>query len=521
MSDEYRYWQLLERKKAILEARRHLLPFVRLMRPDPNDVSDATRTRYVTKPVHELIANELEALVRGDITRLIINTAPRHGKTDLASRALPAWVLGKHPDWAFILGTYGSDFAKDLGRDVRDFIQSPAYQQVFPGTRLKVDTKAQDKQQTTHGGILYAVGRGSALTGRGANVLGIDDPIKDRVEADSQTIRDRLWTWFWQVAMSRLMDKTGRVVLTQTRWHEDDIVGRLTDPSNPHYNPNEARKWRVIDLPAMAEDNDPLGRRQGAALWPERFDEKFLSGIRNSDPRGFSALYQCRPSPDEGSFFQAEDLQVYTSPKQLPKQLRYYAASDHAVGLSQHSDKTAMGVVGMDTEGVLWVLPDLFWKRADANTVVNAIIWYIKRYKPLFWWAERGHITKSIGPFLRTRMLEQQAFATIDEITPSQDKQTRAQAIHGRISMGRVRFPAFADWWPEARRQLLTFPFGSYDDFVDMLSLFGLGLDKQRPASGGRIETREAPQVGTLAWVKWKAEQDAMTQTRNRHIRDW
>jgi hypothetical protein len=148
--------------------------------------------------------------------------------------------------------------------------------------------------------VIFCVGRGSAITGRGAHLILLDDPIKDRKEADSLLIRDGLWNWYNQVLRTRLMNRTGTIVLINTRWSEDDLSGRLVDPLNPHYSIEEARLWRSIDLPALADDDDVLGRQPGEPLWPERFDAEYLKQIRASDPRGFQALYQGKPSPREG-----------------------------------------------------------------------------------------------------------------------------------------------------------------------------------------------------------------------------
>ena len=164
----------------------------------------------------------------------------------------------------------------------------------------------------------------------------IDDPIKDRMEADSPTIRDTLWTWFTQVIASRLMDETGRIMLIQTRWHQDDLIGRLTDPHNSYYDPEEAAEWHIIDLPALAFDDgkDPLRRQVGEPLWPGRFGKTYLQALQRRDVRGFSALYQGRPSPAGGTFFSVDWLHTYR-PNDLPSSLRCYAASDHAVALKQ------------------------------------------------------------------------------------------------------------------------------------------------------------------------------------------
>ena len=290
-----------------------------------------------------------------------------------------------------------------------------------------------------------------------------------------------------------------------TRWHCDDLVGRLTDPSNDNFNAEEAKKWKILALPAIAVENDPMGRQVGEALWPERFTHQFLEAARNLDPKGFSALYQGNPTPDDGDFFKKEWLKTYT-PDELPKNLRKYVASDHAVSTRQDRDATVLLPVGICENGDIWVLPDVWWRREQTDVVAEAMLNIMRIHKPLMWWAENGHISKSIGPFLRQRMMEEGVFVAIDEVTPVKDKQTRAQSIQGRMSMGKVHFPKFAPWWAEAQNEILKFPGSTHDDFVDALALIGIGLAMQVRASRPRIAINEGPKPGTLGWCKKQAK---------------
>jgi predicted phage terminase large subunit-like protein len=504
--DQKRYELVLKRLIAILDAEKEMLAFTRLMRPTPNEPDDPDFSRYEAQHFHKSICAAIEELEAGRIKRLIISLPPRHGKTELASKMFPAWFVGKNPHLSLIFGTYNEKFSQDIGRAVRDIMQSPQYAQVFPNTQLKDDSQASDRLQTTQGGILAFVGRGGTTTGRGGDVLIIDDPLKDRQEADSPTIRDTLWTWFTQVIASRLMDETGRIMLIQTRWHQDDLVGRLTDPLNSYYDADEAKEWHIIDLPALAleDGSDPLNRKPGTPLWPGRFGKDFLLGLQRRDARGFSALYQGRPSPAGGTFFSSSWLHTYR-PNDLPADLRYYAASDHAVSLKQYADKTVLLCVGLDKDENIWVLPDCVWRSMTAEQTVEAMLRMMRAYKPVFWWAERSHISKSIGPFLRKRMLETHTHCAVIEMQPIADKQTRAQSIQGRMSMDKLRFPERAPWWPAARDQLLKFPFDQHDDFVDTLAYVGLGLTLQVGA-GVRTEIPENTE-GTFGWLKMMREQ--------------
>ena len=509
------------RLDAIKAAKKHLLPFVKLLHDDPAHSDDPAYSRYEVKPHHELIAKTLEKIEAGKLTRVIISMPPRHGKTELVTKSFIPWYMGRNPMNSVIGATYSDQFAGDLGREIKSNILHPAFVQTFDQMTLKSDSKAANRMMNDKGGSIFMVGRNSAITGRGGHLIVLDDPIKNRLEADSKTVREGLWTWFTQVLMTRLMTDTSSILIVQTRWHEDDLIGRLTDPYNPKYDPREAAKWHILDLPALAGKKDPLKRQPGEALWPERFGVDYLTSIQNTDPRGFSALYQGKPSADTGAFFEERDLQVYGSLADLPKNLRWYIASDHAVSTAQDADYTCMIPVGVDEEGMIWVSPEVWWKRADTKTVVDAMIHLIKRFKPLFWWAEKGHITKSIGPFLRKEMVERQAICALHEVQPTNDKLQRAQSIHGRISLGRVRFPSFATWWPDAKRQMLQFPYGANDDFVDTLSLIGLGLQMQVHARAPAKKELDSPPVGTLSWVKWQSDQEKKTLNHHNQTSGW
>jgi predicted phage terminase large subunit-like protein len=511
MSD--RYLLLLKRKRAILAARRDLIAFTQLMMPDPNHDDDPDYSLYNPQRFHRVIGAALEEVECGLYRRLMINVGPRFGKTTLGSAMFPAWYIGRHPDRSIIVATYNEHYSWDLGRRVRDIMVTPQYAQVFPGVTIKTGASAVNRVETTRGGVVFAVGRGSSITGRGAHTILLDDPIKDRVEADSVLVREKLWQWWLQVLRTRLMDATGTIVIIQTRWTEDDLVGRLIDPMNPYYNVEEAKLWRKIDLPALAEDNDILGRQPDEPLWPERFSKEYLEEIRNTDPRGFAALYQGRPAPREGAFFRAVDLVPYNRMDEMPAfhKMRFYASSDHAVSVEQKADKSCLMVVGLDEQDHIWIMPDLVWMRLDSQAAVESMIVLMKKYKPQFWWAEAGAITKSIGPFLRKRMVEKQTFVAIDPITPAVDKQQRAQAIQARSAMRMVHFPTWTRWWAEAQDQILKFPHGAKDDFVDALSLIGLGLAKMH----GRTRIRKVePDIvaGTFA--------DMWEKTRRREGRD-
>jgi predicted phage terminase large subunit-like protein len=520
LADLRKQIQLLERQKAIQEAREDLLRFTQFTMPDAEDPNDVNRSRYEAARFHKAVAQGLEEVERGDVPQLIFCMPPRHGKTELATKRLSAWYSGRHPEHDIIVAAAGDDLAKDFGGDVRAIMATPQYRQVFPEHKLRRGGTAKDNIQTTKGGRLIFAGRGGQINGRGAHLLLIDDLYKDAEEAASQTIRDKAWEWFTKVALYRRMGKR-LTIITMTRWHSDDIIGRLTDPENPCYNEQEAREWKIIRLPGLAEDDDPLGRAPGEALWPEtrrdgtRYDEAYHKANQRRDPLGFAALTQQRPTVADGILFRRETAQFYRT-SELPETLRFYCASDHAVGEKQRNDPTVLLKVGVDQQDNIYLL-DCIWKRIPTDEAVEAMLTMGGgNMAPLIWWAERGHISKSIGPFLRKRMQETGTYINVVEVTPIGDKSARAQSIAARFAMGKVLIPRDAWWAEKALNEMLAFPNGTHDDFVDALAYIGLGLQKQVRAAGPAKEPTE-PKFGTLAWVKymdnWKRQQ-AASQSR-------
>ncbi|MEC5291582.1 phage terminase large subunit [Aurantimonas sp. C2-3-R2] len=419
--------------------------------------------------------------------------------TQLATKSFVAWYLGRNPTDNVAVATYSDTMAEDYGSDIRWLANTANYKQVFPAFKFRRGGMSKSNIQTEKGGRAVFVGVGGALTGRGAGLLICDDLIKGADEARSQTMRNQTWDWFTKVAMTRRMGKK-LVVIIMTRWHSDDVIGRLTDPENPHYSREEAKGWKVINLPAIAEENDPLGREPGEPLWPERYDLDFLRQQQRLDPLGFAALYQQRPTVADGVLFRRETIQHYR-PDELPDDLRIYCASDHAVSMAERRDPTVLLKVGVDKQDNIYVL-DCIWKQMPADVAVEAMLTMGGgSNKPLLWWAEKGHISKSIGPFLRKRMMETGTYINLVEVTPAKDKETRAQSIAARVAMGKVLFPKGAFWAEKAVNEMLAFPNGLHDDFVDALAYIGLGLQSQ---FGPKQQTKktEPAKFGTLAWVK-------------------
>ena len=427
--------------------------------------TEFTLPKYNAAVHHDLIAEKLEAVAAGEIDRLMVNMPPRHGKSELASRRFPAFLLGIEPQVEIVVASYNADKAREFGYEVRDIVRSTEYQQLFPGVQLKEDSRAADRWNTDAGGSFRAVGIGTALTGRGADVLLIDDPIKDDEEADSELRRERIWSWYSSVAYTRL-SPGGRVVVIQTRWHEDDLTGRLLTEQA-----KGGDTWDILELPAID--------RKGEALWPERYPLEHLERIKRVTlPRHWSALYQQRPAPDEGVYYKREWFRYWDT---KPTELRIYGASDYAV-TEGGGDYTVHLVVGVDPDDNLYVL-DLWRGQTSSDKWIGAWLDLAKQWKPLMWLEEQGQIIKSIGPFLDKRMREDKVYVRREQVASAADKATRSRSIQARTAMGKVYFPSKATWLAEFTAELLTFPAGKHDDMVDTLGLIGRMLDDMIPAA--------------------------------------
>jgi len=190
----------------------------------------------------------------------------------------------------------------------------------------------------------------------------------------------------------------------------------------------------------------------------------------------------------------------------LPKDLRIYAASDHAVGVDKtRNDATCLLIVGVDDNDDIYLI-DCWWEKQPTDKVVTAMLNLMQKHKPLIWWAEKGHISKAIKPFLRKRMAEEKTYCRIEEVTPVANKVQRAQSILGRMAMKKVKLPKTSPWTQKAVDELLKFPNSRHDDFVDTLAWVGMGLDRMATPGGGLPKDNKMPEVGTFAWVKWDSE---------------
>ena len=400
---------------------------------------------------HELIISRLEAVERSEISRLMIFQPPRHGKSLIASGIFPAWYLGRHPERHVIFATYGQELSDDFGRRVRNFILDPVHEAVFPRCRLSEDSTAAHRFNTTQGGAYYAVGRGGPITGRGAHLLLLDDPIKDHEEANSETIRKALHEWFASVAYTRLMPGAA-IVLIQTRWHEDDLAGWLL-------REHQAENWEVLSLPAIAE-HDEAFRKEGEALWPERFPLAELERIRSAiGGKAWTSLYQQRPAAAEGAVFRRDWWQSYRPPLTISLS-RTVQSWDTAFKKGAENDFSVCTTWGAAENG--FYLLHLWRGRVEFPELKRVLASLAEQWKPDAILVEDRASGQSLIQELRL-----DNSLPVLPVKVDSDKLARAQAVTPLVEAGRVFLPESPPWLSDFLDELAAFPSGVHDDIVD------------------------------------------------------
>jgi len=407
-----------------------------------------------------LIIEKLEAVSRGEIKRLGLFLPPGSAKSTYASILYPPWHLSKHPEASIIAASHTAELAEKWGRKVRNLVSE--HQETLE-VAISDDNKAAGRWETSDGGEYFAAGVGGSITGRRADLAIIDDPIRSREDADSLRVRTAQWDWYQFDLLTRLKPNAA-IVLIQTRWHEDDLAGRILATESG---------WDVVSIPMEAEPNDPLGRPAGSLLWPEWFTPEMLAQAKR-DTRVWSALYQQRPTPEEGAYFKADWLRPCQ--KLPPRESLYvYGASDYAV-TDKGGDYTVHIVIGIDPDDRLYVL-DLWRGQTDSFVWIEAWCDLVKKWEPMEWAEEGGQIRGSVGPFLERMARERRAYTFRRQFPSKVDKATRAQSMRGRMAMGGLYLPMDAPWRAAFESEILRFPAGVHDDQVDALGLLGMLLD--------------------------------------------
>lgn len=372
---------------------------------------------------------------------------PRHGKSELISKYFPAWYLAVHPEHRVILASYESSFAAEWGRKARDVLAE--FGSLY-GVQVRQDSSAADHWNISkHRGGMDTAGRGAAMTGRGADLLILDDAgAKNYEEAMSLTIREHTWDWFASTAYTRL-SPNGKVIVVATRWHEDDLTGRLIKQGG----------WQVLSLPAIAEEDDEMGRLPGEALWPEQFPLQSLEQIKTTiGAQKFAALYQQRPTPESGSIFKRE----WTNKRyrELPQLHTTVMAVDSAFKTGTSSDYSAIAILG--TDGTNYYLIHLFRDRLEYPDLRRTIIDHFNRFRPSVVLIEDAASGQSAIQDLRRN-----TSLPIVPVKAKGSKQSRADVVSPLWESGKVYLPEYADWLEDFILELTSFPVAPHDDMVD------------------------------------------------------
>src|SRR5262245_47864702 len=368
---------------------------------------------------HQLIISEIEAFLEGADDVLLLFAPPGSAKSTYVSVLLPSWYLANNPSHSILAATHSVEFAERWGRRVRNDI---AVHTNELGIELASDSQAAARWSLASGGEYYGVGAGVGISGFRANLGLGDDFFGSREDAYSETVRQKRWDWYIDDFSARLKPAAKRILMN-TRWHEEDVAGRVLE----QIERNEI-KGRVISMPAIAEADDVLGRKAGEYLWDEPKGYNYGAFLRlrqrESSPMMWAALFQQRPAPEEGDYFKAAWLKPYVVAPATDT-LAIYGASDYAV-TADGGDYTVHIVVGIDPDGHMYVL-DLWRKQASSDEWIEAFCSLVKQWKPREWAEEKGQIKAGVGPFLERMQRERQAFVYRRDFPVRADKAVRAQ----------------------------------------------------------------------------------------------
>lgn len=454
------------RERARRLARQSLLAFTQFTKPD-----------YETNWHHRLLAEKLQELVMGELRRLIVCMPPQHGKSELVCRRFPAWVLGRQPQTRIIACTHTATLAEAHSRDVQRIIDSDHYREIFPGVSLPSHERpgqgrlkrTDDYWELSQGGYFRAAGVGGAITGLRFDLGIIDDPIKSREEAESPVYRQRIWEWYTSDFFTR-RSRDARIVVCMTRWHKDDLVGRLLKQE-------DGDSWEVLELPALAREErrhreDP--RAPGEALWPAFLDADALEQTRRQDLRAFAALYQQDPAEAAGTEWPASYFGdwLWVEEDRWPPRVDWWVmAIDPSRGRADlPGDDTAIVVLGVATDrGLLFVDAEIE-PRTPEETIRRALQLF-EEYRPR-WIAVESN---QYHGFLE-RQLERESLARLGVRVPvwpvlnTEPKIMRIRRIGPYLANRELRFRRH----PGCRvlvEELEDFPLAEHDDGPDALEM--------------------------------------------------
>jgi len=443
----------LEELKNRKEAREKFLPFVKRVWPS-----------FISGRHHARMANAFERVANGSLKRLIICMPPRHTKSEFGSFLLPAWFLGNFPNKKVIQASHTAELAVGFGRKVRNLVDSPVYADVFPDLHLQADSKAAGRWDTSQGGNYFAIGVSGAVTGKGADVLIIDDPHSEQEAALAEVnpeIYDKTYEWFTSGPRQRLQPG-GAIVIIMTRWSKRDLVGRVLEAASQR----GGEDWEVVEFPAILPS--------GAPLWPEFWPLKELLALKEELPNSkWMAQYQQNPTSESSAIIKREWWKQW--PHKEPPECEFTLMSwDTAFEKSQRSDYSALTTWGVfykadDDTGAMQaniILLNAYRERMEFPRLKQKAIQEYKEWEPDSVIIEK----KASGAPL---IYEMRAMGIpVQEFTPTKgnDKISRLNAVSDIFASGRVWAPN-TSWAEEVIEEVASFPAGSHDDYVDSVSM--------------------------------------------------
>jgi predicted phage terminase large subunit-like protein len=377
---------------------------------------------------------------------------PRSGKSLMCSHYFPAWYLMTRPEHRVVIASYGADYAASWGAKVRDTIME--FGPALFGVSLRSDSLAADHfNLAKHRGGLDTAGVGTSLTGKGADLMIMDDLVRNWEDAQSPIVRQKTWDWYTSTAYTRL-SPNGRIVFITTRWHYDDVAGRLLKQME-----QGGERWEVLSLPAIAEEHDAMGRLPGEPLWPEQWPLERLQQIKTTlGTQQWISLYQQRPSPESGLTFKREWFT--TRYRDLPQLTHTVMAIDSAFKTGVANDYSAIATWG--TNGVNYYGINVWRDRVEYPDLKRAIIDQFNRFRPNAILIEDAASGQSVIQDLRRT-----TSLPIVPVKPKGSKQSRADTVSPLFEAGKVYLPESATWLDDFIDEHITFPNADHDDMVD------------------------------------------------------
>ena len=423
------------------------------------DFAIATNPLYEPNWHLELIAKELEHVASygdRDFKILMLFMPPRHGKSELSSINFPAWYLGRNPENEIICASYSGELAQDFGSATRTLVDSPEYRSIFD-LKLKEDERSKAKWKTQEKGSYTSVGVGGAITGRGANVFLIDDPIKNREEADSEIVRRSIWNWFTSTAFTRL-EPNGVMVIILTRWHMDDLAGRILS------HPTLSKRCRVVSFPAIAIEKEEF-REVGEPLWPSRYPLSALEEIKDTvGPYDWQSLFQCQPILSENQEFKPVLVKQITQAEVDQMNTRNFLTIDTAMSKKQGADYTGFCDNSVNREN-FWHLKS--WRaKISPEELVNTIfaLYTTRHYEKIG--IEKTAYSEGLKPYLDNEQRKRDIHLPIVELKHNQvNKEVRIRGLIPRYSAGSVKH--IIGECAALEEEMFTFPVGVHDDCLD------------------------------------------------------